>query len=172
MSTINADDTTDSVVRQANVGVFRSALLLIVAILLLTGMSGRADAADHRQRAHREVEVRGTLAALPPIVQPGTTPAAPSDKATLVASFVPASPGQRVTLERQTRNGWRAVSSAIEDAWGSAAFSPAAGTYRARTTSGGRTWVTGRVTTTRWSVSFEDTFSGTALDASVWNDQE
>ena len=32
--------------------------------------------------------------------------------------------------------------------------------------------MTGSVTTTRWTPQFEDTFSGTALDASVWNDQK
>ena len=150
----------------------RVALAVAVTVLFLLLGLGRAEAAEHRPRAAREVEVRGTLASLPPIVQPGTTAAAPSDKGALVATFTPASPGQRVTLERQTRNGWRTVATAVEDAWGSAAFASGAGTYRARTTADGRTWVTGRVTTARWQPSFEDTFSGTALDASVWNDQK
>ena len=115
--------------------------------------------------------VRGTLASLPPIVQPGTTPAAPSDDGTLVATFDPADPGNKVTLERQGRRGWKPVATGTEDAWGSAAFSPGPGTYRARTTSDGRTWVTGVVTTARWRPEFEDTFSGTTLDTTVWNDQ-
>jgi hypothetical protein len=120
----------------------------------------------------QKVTVRGTLASLPPIVQPGSAPAAPSSTGTLLATFTPASPGQKVTLERQTRRGWKAVATATEDSWGSAAFSPSRGTYRARTTDAGRTWVTGKVTTTRWTPEFEDTFSGTTLDTSVWNDQK
>lgn len=123
-------------------------------------------------KTQRREAVRGTLASLPPIVQPGTSPAAPSDKGSLVATFTPADPGRKVTLERQTSRGWKAVGATTEDAWGSAAFSPGAGTYRARTTSGGRTWVTGSVTPTRWDPQFEDTFSGTTLDTSVWNDQK
>ena len=124
------------------------------------------------KRAHRRETVRGSLASLPPIVQPGTSPAAPSDDGALVATFTPADPGRTVTLEKQGRRGWRTVEKETEDAWGSAAFSPRAGTYRARTTSGGRTWVTGSVTTSRWQPSFEDTFSGTTLDTTVWNDQK
>lgn len=119
----------------------------------------------------RKVSVRGTLASLPPIVQPGLSPAAPSDNGSLVATFTPADPGRKVTLERRTARGWKAVTTSTEDSWGSAAFSPAAGTYRARTTTGGRTWVTGSVTSTRWTPQFEDTFSGTALNTTVWNDQ-
>ena len=120
----------------------------------------------------RKVSVRGTLASLPPVVQPGLSPAAPSDNGSLVATFTPADPGRKVTLERQAARGWKAVSTSTEDSWGSAAFSPAPGTYRARTTTGGRTWVTGSVTTTRWTPQFEDTFSGTTLDTTVWNDQK
>ncbi len=165
--------STDARVNQRVSRLFRGVLALIVTVLLLTLGLGRADAAEHKPQVHaRKAEVRGTLASLPPIVQPGTSPAAPSDAGTLVATFTPASPGQKVTLERQTRRGWKAVSTAREDAWGSAAFAPSTGTYRARTTAAGRTWVTGNVTTTRWQPEFEDTFSGTALDTSVWNDQK
>ncbi len=172
MSLFETFTSTDARVHLRIRRAFRASLALIVTILLLSLGLGRADAVEHRARAAREVEVRGTLASLPPIVQPGTTPAAPSNTGSLVATFTPASPGQRVTLERQTRNGWKTADTATEDAWGSAAFAPGAGTYRARTTAGSRTWVTGQVTTARWQPSFEDTFSGTALDTSVWNDQK
>jgi beta-glucanase (GH16 family) len=74
-------------------------------------------------------------------------------------------------LEKKAQRGWKVVASATEDQWGSAAFAPGRGTYRARTTSGGLTWATGQVTTSRWTPAFEDTFSGTALDTTVWNDQ-
>ena len=133
--------------------------------------SGRHRGA-HPGRTHRSTSVRGTMTSLPPIVQPGTSPAAPSDDGALVATFAPADPGRKVTLEKQSRRGWKVVAIGTEDAWGSAAFSPSSGTYRARTTSGGRTWVTGSVATTPWRPDFEDTFSGTTLDTSVWNDQK
>ena len=175
MSIFDTYASTNARVNQRVTRVFRGVLALVVTVLLLSMGLGPADAAsaERKQKSHsRKVEVRGTLASLPPIVQPGTSPAAPSNAGTLVATFTPASPGQRVTLERRTRRGWKSVSSAREDAWGSAAFAPRTGTYRARTTSGGRTWVTGKVTTTQWQPEFEDTFSGTALNTSVWNDQK
>ncbi|PKH37578.1 Glycosyl hydrolases family 16 [Nocardioides alpinus] len=173
MSIFDAFASTDARVNQKVDRVFRGVLALIVTILLLSLSVTRADAAEQRPSpVARKAEVRGTLASLPPIVQPGTSPAAPSDAGTLVATFTPASPGQKVTLERQTRRGWKAVSTATEDAWGSASFAPSVGTYRARTTTDGRTWVTGSVTTTRWQAAFEDEFSGTTLDTSVWNDQK
>jgi hypothetical protein len=137
------------------------------------GIGSQRAGHDHHKgpRRLRTGTVRGTLVALPPIVQPGTSPSAPRDAGSMVATFVPADPGQRVTLERQGRRGWETVAVGREDAWGSAAFAPPLGTYRARTESQGRTWLTGTVTTLRWTPSFEDTFSGTTLDASVWNDQ-
>ena len=172
MSILDALASTDARVHLKIRRVVRASLALIVTVLLLSLGLGRAEAVEHRPRAAREVEVRGTLVSLPPIVQPGATPAAPSEAGVLVAMFTPASPGQRVTLERQTRNGWRTAGTGTEDAWGSAAFTPGTGTYRARTTAGDRTWVTGRVATARWQPSFEDTFSGAALDTSLWNDQK
>lgn len=115
--------------------------------------------------------VRASLSSLPPIVQPGRKPADAEDLGAVLATFSPAAPGQRVVLERRTSRGWRAVAHAREDAWGSAVFSPGRGTFRARTVSGDRTWLTGSVTTQRWTPEFEDTFAGTELDTTVWNDQ-
>ncbi len=160
---------------------------LVVTVLLLSSLQvvAHAEGAQSSKQSSkqggkqgskgtkaRKVSVRGTLASLPPIVQPGLSPAAPSDNGSLGATFTPAYPGRKVTLERRIGRGWKAVTTSTEDSWGSAAFSPAPGTYRARTTTGGRTWVTGSVTTTRWTPQFEDTFSGTTLDTSVWNDQK
>lgn len=166
-------------------------MVLVVALVALALLAGTTPAQaaegttahdDAKQSAkkggkqgtkiQRKEAVRGTLASLPPIVQPGTSPATPSDDGALVATFTPADPGRKVTLEKQVRRGWKVVATSTEDAWGSAAFSPGAGTYRARTTTDGRTWVTGSVTTSRWQPEFEDTFSGTTLDTSVWNDQK
>src|SRR5688572_25386271 len=107
--------------------------LLITAVTLgLSAGTAPADAADSlrgSQHATQQLRtpVRGTLASLPPIVQPGTTPAKPSDDGTLVATFDPADPGNKVTLERQGRRGWKPVATGTEDAWGSAAFSPGPG---------------------------------------------
>ena len=147
-------------------------IALVVTVLFLTLLPGSSQAADDRRPTrNRGAVVTGVLTSLPPISQPGTSPASPSNQGTLVATFTPANPGQRVTLERRVRSGWKVVEHGTEDAWGSAAFAPGPGTYRARTTVGGRAWATGTVTAARWQPTFEDTFSGTALDMSVWNDQ-
>ena len=116
----------------------------------------------------------GTLVALPPVVQAGRSPAAPPDSSQLVATFEPARPGRPVLLMRDTRRGWRQVDSAPQDRWGAAAFDVGAGTYRAKVarTERAPAVVTGRVESQPWRTTFEDTFSGTTLDASVWNDQE
>ncbi|MDZ5660709.1 glycoside hydrolase family 16 protein [Nocardioides sp. S-58] len=155
-----------------------SALVVTVLFLGLVPATAQATTeattqatAQAAAQAKRAGTVRGTLASLPPIVQPGASAAAPQDTGSLIATFAPAHPGGRVTLERKTSRGWKVEATAVEDAWGSAAFSPRRGTYRARTTSSGRTWTTGTVTTDRWTPEFEDTFSGASLDSSVWNDQ-
>lgn len=120
----------------------------------------------------RRTRVTATLSALPPVVQPGTSPAAPSNAAALVATFSPATPGQKVTLERRSGRGWKVVGTASEDTWGTATFAASPGTYRASTVAVGRAWTSGTVNARSWTPEFEDTFSGTALDTSVWNDQK
>ena len=122
---------------------------LVVAVLLGTTASpasadarGPVHATEHgskhgSKRTHqaRTGAVRGTLVSLPPITQPGRTPAAPERDGSIVATFSPADPGQRVVLERRTARGWKVVDSAAEDVGGAATFAaPAPGTYRARTT--------------------------------------
>ncbi len=178
--------TTPGFRRTAGTSVWTLAAILVLLTLVAGTAPAQALAAGASKQAskhapkkgggkvttQRKETIHGSLASLPPIVQPGTSPLAPSDDGALVATFTPADPGRRVTLEKPTNRGWKVVASATEDAWGSAAFSPRAGTYRARTTSDGRTWVTGAVTTSRWHPEFEDTFSGTTLDTSVWNDQK
>ncbi|WP_139306457.1 glycoside hydrolase family 16 protein [Nocardioides exalbidus] len=145
---------------------------LVVTVLFLSLFPGTAHASAKQGKKDRQIAVRGTLASLPPIVQPGATAAAPQNTGSILATFTPANPGQKVTLERRTAKGWKTYATATEDAWGSAAFAPRQGTYRAYTTSGGRMWVTGTVTTKRWTPEFEDTFSGAGLDPAVWNDQK
>ena len=115
---------------------------------------------------------RGTLVALPPIVQPGLTPAAAPTTGQVVATFTPKRRGHVVRLERLTDHGWRPVAQKRQDAWGSAAFAVPPGVYRAETQLGrGRVIRTGRVAARDWTPTFEDTFSGASLDAGVWNDQ-
>ena len=120
--------------------------MVVTALLLTLLPTGAHAAATQAKKRAKGATVTATLASLPPIVQPGTSPAAPSNDATLVATFAPASPGQKVVLEKRVRNGWKVVATATEDAWGSAAFTPGSGTYRASSTAGGRTWTSGSVT--------------------------
>lgn len=161
--------------RSENLQRARAAALTVVVtallIMLLPLDAHAAGSVDAKKRAKRS-SVTATLASLPPIVQPGTSPAAPSNNGALVATFDPASPGQKVTLEKKVRGDWKVVATATEDGWGSAAFAPGPGTYRASSVSNGRSWTSGSVTTSRWTPEFEDTFSGTTLDSSVWNDQK
>jgi beta-glucanase (GH16 family) len=172
---VHADSHADSVdSRSWALDRARVGLLVLVVTVLLTSVlpASHADAgASSAKKPARATSVEATLASLPPIVAPGTSPAAPSSTGSLLATFSPAQPGQRVVLEKKVARGWKVVAKATEDQWGSAAFAPGRGTYRARTTSGGRTWATGQVTTSRWTPEFEDTFSGTGLDTTVWNDQ-
>ena len=95
-----------------------AALTVVVTALLIMILPLDAHAADsvHAKKRAKGATVTATLASLPPIVQPGTSPAAPSNDGTLVATFTPASPGQKVTLEKRSRNGWKVVATATEDA--------------------------------------------------------
>jgi beta-glucanase (GH16 family) len=144
----------------------------VLALVLLGSLASALPArAEPTQRAGLGLVVHATLAALPRVVQPGTEAADPGSGTSLVATFDPARRGQEVVLERLTTQGWRAVATARQDKWGSAAFIARRGSYRARTVDEGLTWTTGTVRTQRWRTSFEDTFSGSSLDTSVWNDQ-
>ena len=123
-----------------------------------------------------DVQVQSSqLAALPPIVQQGPTPAVPEDAGQLVAQFSPARPGRVVHLERLTGEQWLAVQTGAQDAAGTAVFTVAdVATYRATTistVSGGAAETTNTVTTRAWDPIFEETFSGTELNTAVWNDQ-
>ncbi len=150
-----------------------SVVMLACLAALLTPPPAHADRGAGTQRSPDPPRtVRGTLTALPAVVQPGTTPAAPPRAGSVVATFTPASAGRVVVLERRRRGEWRRVDRSVEDGWGSAAFATRPGTYRAMTTSNGRTWLTGAVRVRRWRTEFADDFGGTALDTSVWNDQQ
>lgn len=145
---------------------------VVCSCLVVAGpASGDARQATDGVVAAREVV--GTLVALPPVVQGGRSPADPPSGRQLVASFTPARPGGTVHLQRDTRHGWRTVDRARQDRGGSASFDVGPGVYRARLEASGRTLsgTTGRVRTRPWRTSFEDTFSGSVLDGSVWNDQ-
>lgn len=124
------------------------------------------------------VDVQGQssqLAALPPIVQQGPAPAAPEDTGHVAAQFSPARPGRLVHLERLTGDHWTTVQTDVQDATGTALFTvPDMATYRATTIAtvdGGAATTTPTVTPRAWYPIFEETFTGTALNTMVWNDQ-
>jgi beta-glucanase (GH16 family) len=145
-------------------------VLALTLPLLLAPASAQSDAS--KSRVEKRTGGSGSLVSLPPIVQPGTAPASPSNAGQVVATFEPARAGRPVLLERRTGNTWRQVARKRQDAWGSAAFAVQPGTYRARTDIGlDREVLTGRVVSRAWTPAFEDTFSGAALDSAVWNDQ-
>ena len=130
---------------------------------------------DARARSARRVDVigRGTLVALPPVVQPGTVAGAPRNAGQVVATFDPARPGRAVLLERRTGNDWRQVARKRQDALGVGGLPGAARapTAHAPLTRGVATSVTGTVVSRAWTPAFEDTFSGAGLDTVGWNDQ-
>ena len=116
----------------------------------------------------------GSLVALPPIVQQGASPEAPSNAAQVVASFQPARPGRRVQLQQKVRSTWRTVERARQDGAGFVAFPVRPGkTFRAIARPAGTipAVTTSAVTSRRWKPAFEDTFSGRSLDAGVWSDR-
>lgn len=146
------------------------ATLALALPLLLT--VAPAQSVAHSSGTARKVVGRGTLVALPPIVQPGTSPASAPTAGQVVATFDPVRLGNPVLLERRSGDEWRQVARKRQDAWGSAAFAVPPGTYRARTvTDRDNDILTGRVVSRDWTPAFEDTFSGTSIDAAVWNDQ-
>lgn len=148
-----------------------AALAIVLPLpLLLAPASAQSD--TRGQDVARKIIGRGVLLALPPIVQAGTSPAAPPTTGQVVATFEPARPGRPVLLERWSRGEWRQVARKRQDSWGSTSFPAPAGTYRARTlTDRDDDVLTGRVVTRDWAPAFEDTFSGTSVDAAMWNDQ-
>jgi len=122
----------------------------------------------------KAVQQSGSLVALPPIAQQGANPEAPSNAAQVVASFRPARPGRRVRLQQKSRRTWRTVARGVQDGGGFASFAVRPGrTFRAvaRPTRRISALRTGAVTSRSWKPAFEDTFSGHALDTSVWGDR-
>jgi len=116
----------------------------------------------------------GELVALPPVVQQGTSPEAPSNAAHVVASFEPARPGRRVQLHQLTKGDWVTVQRGVQDRGGFASFEvPAGQTFRAVTLVAKRVpaVTTKNATSRSWTPEFEDTFSGDALDTRVWSDR-
>ncbi len=153
-----------------------SALTTVLAVTILSTLlasaPAQAEPASRSAASKAKVVGVGTLVALPPVVQAGATPAAAPSTGQVVATFEPARRGRVVLLERWTGGDWKQVARKRQDSWGSAAFPAPAGTYRARTvTDNAADVLTGRVVSRDWTPAFEDTFSGTTLDATVWNDQ-
>jgi beta-glucanase (GH16 family) len=147
---------------------------LVVALTLpLASTPAQAEPAGRKSSSDETTVIRGgTIVALPPVVQPGTSPASPSNVGQVVATFDPARAGRTVVLERKVGSDWRQVARKRQDAWGSAAFAAQPGTYRARTESDrGHEVVTGKVVSRAWSPTFEDTFSDSSYTSAMWTEQ-
>ena len=117
----------------------------------------------------------GSAQALPPIAQPGATPAAPATGAVVSARFSPARPGRSVRLEQLQSGQWRTVGTQPQDRSGHAVFQAAPNaTYRAvaEATAEAAEVVTTEVPTRTWTLDFSDTFDGASLDAGKWEAQE
>ena len=143
-------------------------VLLITASLQLLATGSPASAEQRRRH-----DVRVTVDVLPPVAQPGREPADPVRGAALVAHVAPASAGSEVVFERAVRGGgWRVVGRDVQDADGTATLAVRRGVYRVSTEAGGVTWTSRRVQARRWVPDFEDTFPGSRLDRTVWNDQD
>jgi hypothetical protein len=98
-------------------------LLLLVVALLVEGAPTTATAAPVvRPRPAQSVDV----AVLPPIAQPGFTPAAPELASTMVTARVrPSTRGRRASLEVRLRDRWSVVATARTDAAGRVMFTAA-----------------------------------------------
>lgn len=158
-------------------------MLLVVSAVLLVALAAaflvvrdELDLSTQRSGASDSPEtVAGQLVALPPIVHPGSRPAAAGRSSALFrARFDAPSSGQVALLEQRVGTDWRVVSSADLEGGRTATFTvstPRRGSkdYRAVLLGegGARKAVTG--TASRgWSVSFADDFDGTELDTSKW----
>ena len=115
--------------RSAASAVVCSVLCGCLSRMAATG--GRERPAPSRPARSAAREGPGTLVALPPVVQPGRSPAAPPDSSQLVATFEPARPGRPVLLSATPAGGGAPSTARRQDRWGSAAFDVGPGTYRA-----------------------------------------
>ncbi|MFC6154723.1 glycoside hydrolase family 16 protein [Nocardioides yefusunii] len=116
-----------------------------------------------------------TAAALPAVAQAGPSAAKPAEGHTVAAEFVPARAGRPVSLERLQGDEWTVVSRDVQDRSGHGVFTVAdAGTYRVVTqaTTEAEAVTSNAVVTRDWTLDFEDTFSGSALDATKWSVQK
>ncbi len=143
--------------------------------LAVAGAGGRDRTSDRPVPPRRALGGAGTLVALPPVVQPGRSPAPRRlEPAGGVLRAGAARPP--VLLQRDTRRGWRTVDSAPQDRSGSAAFDVAPGIYRARVARTDRAPAVGHdrpgARASPGGRPSRTPSRGTTLDASVWNDQE
>lgn len=126
----------------------------------------------------------GTLDVLPPVAHASPRALAPREGVALIGQFAPARKGREVILQRRAGSAWERVDTGTQDVTGHVDFTVpvtgpdgAAAVYRAvaKPVHGNR-WTTEKVATPAVSARefpllFQDTFSGTALDANKWVDQ-
>jgi len=147
--------------------------------LVLTLSAGAAAVAATGTPGAVAADQSVTMNVLPPVSQPGSTPAGASAALTAVAVTVtPATAGRTVRVERLSGRSWKVVANATTDARGVVELSVAtyAGgspvTYRATATAfqGLKALTSASALSTRWGApDFTDEFSGNALGASWSN---
>jgi beta-glucanase (GH16 family) len=147
---------------------------LAAALAALTASAALA-AVSQSSGAAAQGQQEATISILPGIVQPGRK-TANADKAlaAVVATFLPATKGRQVELQRQDGTKWVTVATGIQDRSGKVEFAAPAGTstspvtYRAVApkASGLGTVSSRAVGTSSWGpATFTDQFTGTALSA-------
>jgi beta-glucanase (GH16 family) len=144
--------------------------------LVLTLSAGSAAIATTGSTSADAADQSVTMAVLPPVSQPGSTPAPLSEARTAVTVTVtPTAAGRVVRLERQSGRSWKAVAEAAVDARGLAEFrvatyaSGSPVTYRATALAdrGLSALTSATALSNRWGPpDFADEFAGTALGAS------
>ena len=155
----------------------RAARLTVARVITVLAVLAGVAAATGSPTA-LAVEQSVTLAVLPPISQPGATPARPSAARTVVTVHVtPTVPGRTVRLDRMTSGSWQRVATTTVTGRGLAEFSAATyvnglpATYRATALAyqGQPAITSASAMSTRWGAAdFVEQFSGTALSG-AWS---
>ena len=155
--------------------IVRGSLARAVA-LMLTLSAGAAAVAATGTTSAVAADQSVTMNVLPPVSQPGSTPARLSEARTPIAVTVtPAAAGRTVRIERSSGRSWKTVATAVTDTRGLAELGVATYasgsplTYRATAAAfqGLPALSSASALSTRWGApDFADEFSGTALGAS------
>jgi beta-glucanase (GH16 family) len=139
-------------------------------ICLVAAAVAGCSAEEPRQPGGTGRQTTVSIEVLPPVAQPGPTPAASEDGLLHVASVRPADPGSEVWLQERRDGGWQTVARARQDEGGTATFAadePAGADVRALLPDSD---VTSRPVRPRsWSPALTEEFDGEQLDTSLWS---